>query len=94
MSRFRLSGDWKRRRLAVFDRDNWRCVNCGGRGKLECDHKIPRHLEGTDALSNLQTLCRGCHIAKTRKENEHRVAMPATTEWRKRVRRLADAPTR
>lgn len=59
-------------RRAVFDRDGWRCVRCGRAGRLECDHIVPLDKKpGQDpfALDGLQTLCRGCHIAKTAEEN-------------------------
>lgn len=61
---------WGRLRQATFERANFACEACGRRGqRLECDHKIPIQQGGTDALSNLQALCRRCHIAKTRAEN-------------------------
>ena len=60
---------WKRLRWVVFARDNYRCVACGKAGRLECDHVEPIR-NGGDwyRLDNLQTLCRGCHIQKTKKE--------------------------
>ena len=73
MSRFHKGLD--RRRLArfrriVLERDGWRCRACGRAGKMEADHVIPIH-KGGDPYDeeNGQSLCRGCHIAKTRKEN-------------------------
>lgn len=55
---------WERTRRAVFDRDGWRCVRCGGPGRLECHHVRPLHLGGAPFdLANLETVCRGCHIA-------------------------------
>ena len=57
---------WQLLRLKAFARDSWRCRKCNKAGALECDHIIPLHKGGApyDA-DNLQTLCRGCHIAKT-----------------------------
>ena len=61
---------WKVLRLAVFQRDGFRCVKCGRPGRLECDHIRPIKDGGERyAMSNLQTLCRACHFAKTAKEN-------------------------
>ena len=77
------SRTWARVRRAVFDRDGWRCVRCGGPGALECDHVVAMHVDpGQDpvALDGLQTLCRGCHIAKTRAESER--PDPARAAWR------------
>lgn len=34
----------------------------------ECDHVIPRHQGGTDAIENLQALCKRHHSMKTAKE--------------------------
>lgn len=61
---------WQRVRRAVFVRDGWRCVLCGRAGRLEADHIRPV-AKGGDwfALSNLRTLCRSCHVAKTRAAN-------------------------
>ena len=77
---------WARVRLQVLDRDGWRCCECSAYGN-EVDHVIP--LSGGGApfdMANLQTLCRGCHIAKTRGENERQD--PARDAWRKLVAEL------
>lgn len=60
---------WRQKRLEVFERDGWRCTECGKAGRLECHHVKPI----TSAAlwfddDNLATICRGCHIEKTRKE--------------------------
>ena len=75
---------WRRLRVAILDRDGWRCTNpeCGRAGRLEVDHIQP--LEKGGAMydpANLQTLCRTCHIAKTAAQN--RKPAPADVqEWR------------
>jgi len=40
----------------------------------DCDHKVPVWAGGTDAVSNLQSLCRPCHKAKTAAEAAERAA--------------------
>ena len=78
---------WQRVRLAVFNRDKWRCRSCGRHGALECDHVVPLDKDsGQDpyAMDGLQTLCRGCHIEKTRGENE-RQRTPSELAWRDMV---------
>ena len=75
---------WAAVRRAVFERDGWRCVECGKAGRPECDHISPMQREpGQDPwdLNGLQTLCRGCHIDKTRRENT-REPGPQAQAWR------------
>ena len=68
-------------RRAVLDRDNWTCQQCGKYGN-ECDHREPLSAGGKPyALGNLQTLCRTCHIAKTRAENTRPEPLEVR-EWR------------
>ena len=87
MSRHHLHLNWRRWsavRRAVFERDNYRCVDCGRAGKLECDHIVPMQREpGQDPydMNGLQSLCRACHVEKTRRENR-RPPTEAETAWR------------
>ena len=86
------SRPWQRLRLKIFERDGWRCVKCGRPGRLECDHKIPLD-QGGDPWNpaNLQTLCRGCHIEKSRSEREPRFkADPERERWRALVSEIAE----
>ena len=72
---------WAAVRFRVLDGDGWRCQTCGAYGN-EVDHVIPLSRGGSPyAVANLQTLCRGCHIEKTRGENERHD--PARDAWRK-----------
>ena len=81
---------WDAVRRAVFKRDNFRCVECGRAGKLEVDHVTPMQREpGQDVYdpNGLQSLCRACHIEKTRRENR-RPLTPAEAAWRELVSEL------
>lgn len=63
---------WTELRNRALERDGFRCVKCSIPGRLEVDHIVPKSNGGSDDLSNLQTLCRSCHIAKTKAENGYR----------------------
>ena len=72
---------WDTVRLLVLDRDAWTCTACGKAGRLEVDHRIPLE-DAPDRmydLTNLQTLCRGCHILK----HGGRGPSPEVQEWRR-----------
>lgn len=70
---------WELVRREALDRDGWRCQQlradgkrCGRAGRLEVDHIRPLAQGGAEYdLGNLQTLCRSCHIEKTRAENSN-----------------------
>ncbi len=78
---------WARVRRAVFERDGWRCVQCGTAGKLECDHILKD--PGIDPYdeTNLQTLCVACHVQKTRTENT-RPLTPDEEAWQEMLREI------
>ena len=79
---------WQHVRCTVFARDQWRCVMCDKAGRLECDHISPLQREpGQDVFdpNGLQTLCRSCHIEKTRRENR-RPLTEAELAWRELVK--------
>ena len=70
--RLSRGGRWQSVRRQVFERDGYRCQECGKAGRLECDHRTPLHLDSEQDpfdLAGLQTLCRSCHIDKTQREN-------------------------
>lgn len=80
MAKPRLRGTWRWLRNQVVARDGYRCVKCGARRRLEVDHIEPVEQGGTDAMSNLQTLCFSCHVTKTRHEAE--VTWRGSEDWR------------
>ena len=75
---------WKAVRMQALDRDNWQCVKCGERRRLECDHILPvkTHPELSYSLGNLQILCGPCHARKTRIEVGHAPLSPKRQQWR------------
>ena len=86
---------WAAVRRAVFERDGFRCCECGKAGRLEVDHVTPLQREpGQDPYdpNGLQTLCRACHVEKTAAENR-REPTPAQAAWRALVAEImSDVP--
>lgn len=51
-------------RDAVYERDEFACVTCGADDDLTLDHIVPWSRGGSDAIDNLQVMCRPCNSAK------------------------------
>lgn len=51
-------------RSAVFERDEFRCVECAATDDLTLDHIHPWSLGGKDTVENLRLLCRSCNSRK------------------------------
>ena len=57
--------DWATVREEVLARDGGKCVNCGA-SAVEVDHIVEIQDGGAEFdLSNLRSLCHGCHVRKT-----------------------------
>jgi hypothetical protein len=59
---------------AILARDQWTCCSCGRSARhegvlLEVDHIVPRSRGGTNAIDNLQTLCRKCNQGKSNRDS-------------------------
>ena len=74
---------WQRLRLAIKNRDNWRCRLCkvvGGR--LEVHHIVsPLHGGEMWDPDNLRTLCRVCHFETHRKQRKLSADNQARMDW-------------
>jgi hypothetical protein len=51
-------------KVAVWQRDQARCVQCSASSYLEFDHDIPFSKGGAATVGNVQLLCRRCNLAK------------------------------
>jgi hypothetical protein len=51
-------------KLAVFERDGGRCVECGSGFEIQYDHIIPFAMGGASTVENLQILCADCNRRK------------------------------
>ena len=60
--------EYRAARKLAAQRSGGRCERCGKRGRLTCDHIIPRSQGGSHSLANLQMLCPACHGRKTATE--------------------------
>lgn len=54
-------------RRKVFERDSYRCIQCGSYKNLHVDHIVPLSAGGDHKFSNCQTLCRSCNLKKGNK---------------------------
>lgn len=72
LERLRLgaSENWKNWRKAVFERDGYKCLDCGTGGYLEPHHIIPlkQTLSRAFDVTNGISLCRPCHKMTMGKE--------------------------
>lgn len=58
---------WQKRRLEVFQRDNFRCVSCHSKDRELHVHHLVYSGEPWDGdLENLETLCAECHDERER----------------------------
>lgn len=75
---------WKVLRMAILERDGFRCRHCGCGGRLEVDHVKPvrTHPDLSYEPGNLQALCPGCHTKKTRVECGHKPLPDDRQKWR------------
>lgn len=64
---------WQKKRLEVFERDNWTCLQCGSTEKtLNVHHRV--YADGYEPwdvrMGILETLCEECHEKETSERRE------------------------
>jgi uncharacterized protein YdaU (DUF1376 family) len=56
-----------------------RCLKCqSSAGEIVKDHVIPIYQGGSDAIVNIQPMCRKCNSAKGSDRTDHRIGLPET----------------
>ncbi len=65
---------WRKLRTAVLQRDGYTCTEHFRQGYIvqatQVDHIKPKSQGGSDAMSNLQSLCASCHETKSKTETQ------------------------
>lgn len=63
---------WRKTRLKVLERDEYRCTRCGIAVAVSTAHidHIQSGKLGSNHMSNLRTLCRRCHVLRA--DSRHR----------------------
>lgn len=51
-------------RETVYAKDGHKCIRCFSTKDLTVDHIFPRSMGGSNAITNLRTLCRSCNSAR------------------------------
>ena len=80
---------WQALRIQALRRDDFQCLQCGARGRLEVDHIEPvrENPDKSFTLDNLQTLCPSCHSQKTREEMDLPPVDKNRKDWRELLAR-------
>ena len=70
--------EWTKLREVILKRDAGLCQPCKSTDRVtlarEVDHIKPKAEGGTDDESNLQSICRACHLTKTQAESKRGIA--------------------
>jgi len=57
---------WQKKRLEIFQRDNWKCTECGNdQSTLHIHHEKYSGKPWEIPNKKLKTLCEGCHLKKS-----------------------------
>lgn len=62
--------DWKERRERLRECDEYKCVYCGDRCRLQMHHITPLSKGGSNKLNNLEFVCVSCHAKLHNKEED------------------------
>jgi 5-methylcytosine-specific restriction endonuclease McrA len=69
-----LDPRWQKKRLEVFNRDDWRCQGCGRKDRTLHVHHLRYTGEPWEApLLDLETVCEDCHSERGRVETQFKL---------------------
>lgn len=73
---------WQQKRLLVFNRDNWKCIECGNEKlQLEVHHESYIGDPWDAPIETLTTLCNKCHSAKRIKPEKLGASVKNSTQY-------------
>ena len=71
-------GDYRKLKSLLYRNQDDKCVLCNGQfdyEPMEIDHITPRSKDGSDAVENLQLLCRQCNRRKSARPQSEAVGI-------------------
>ena len=80
---FKRGRDWTKQKNLCYRRDGFKCRKCGkGKLMIQCHHLIDWDKSHDNRLSNLITVCVGCHA------KEHKIGFKKNNRyWKNRKRK-------
>lgn len=76
---------WQKKRLEIFNRDNWACTNCGEtKLELHAHHELYSGEPWEVSSDLIKTLCHLCHT------NKHKALVPSIVELQREYLILID----
>ena len=84
---FKRGRDWEKQKNKCYKRDKYACVDCGRKQSdgwtIQCHHLVDYDKTQDNRLSNLITICIGCHAKR------HKIGFKENNQyWKKRKKHV------